>query len=99
MAENYAHSFSCFTLKSNILAQDSDQLSLPHSINLLFGSFGLRSIPILDRSQIWSLQPKKEEAYLCILRGFRKLVITFFTVKNIPKLINQQFKYWVKIVN
>ena len=24
MAKNYAHSFSCFTLKSNILAQDSN---------------------------------------------------------------------------
>ena len=60
MAENYAHSFSCFTLKSNILAQDSDQLSLPHSINSLFGSFGLRSIPILDPSQIWSLHLKNE---------------------------------------
>ena len=24
MTENYAYSFSCFTLKSNILAQDSD---------------------------------------------------------------------------
>ena len=36
---------------------------------------------------------------LYILRGFRKLVITFFTVKNTPKLINQQLKNWVKIVN
>ena len=26
--------------------------------------------------------------YIYILRGFRKLVITFFLVKNIPKLIN-----------
>ena len=37
--------------------------------------------------------------YLYILRGFRKLVITFFPVKNTPKLINQQLKNWVKIVN
>ena len=34
-----------------------------------------------------------------ILRGFRKLVITFFPVKNTPKLINQQLKNDVKIVN
>ena len=37
--------------------------------------------------------------YLYILRGFRKLVITFFPVKNTPKLINQQLKNGVKIVN
>ena len=36
--------------------------------------------------------------YLYILRGFRKLVITFFPVKNTPKLINQQLKNEVKIV-
>ena len=34
-----------------------------------------------------------------ILRGFRKLVIAFFPVKNTPKLINQQLKNDVKIVN
>ena len=32
------------------------------------------------------------EASLYILREFRKLVITFFTLKNTLKLINQQFK-------
>ena len=37
--------------------------------------------------------------YLYILRGFRKLVITFFPVKNTLKLINQQLKNGVKIVN
>ena len=37
--------------------------------------------------------------YQYILRKFRKLVIVFFIVKNTPKLINQQFKNWVKIVN
>ena len=37
--------------------------------------------------------------YLYILKGFRKLVITFFPVKNTPKLINQQLKNDVKIVN
>ena len=37
--------------------------------------------------------------YLYILRGFRKLVIIFFLVKNTPKLINQQLKNGVKIVN
>ena len=36
---------------------------------------------------------------LYILRGFRKLVFTFFPVKNTPKLINQQLKNEVKIVN
>ena len=36
---------------------------------------------------------------LYILRGFKKLVITFFPVKNTPKLINQQLKNEVKIVN
>ena len=36
---------------------------------------------------------------LYILRGFRKLVITFFPVKNTPKLINQQLKNGVKLVN
>ena len=30
--------------------------------------------------------------YLYILRGFRKFVITSFSVKNTPKLINQQLK-------
>ena len=34
-----------------------------------------------------------------ILRGFKKLVIAFFPVKNTLKLINQQLKNWVKIVN
>ena len=34
-----------------------------------------------------------------ILRGFSKLVIAFFLVKNTPKLINQQLKNGVKIVN
>ena len=34
-----------------------------------------------------------------LLRGFRKLVIAFFPVKNTPKLINQQLKNGVKIVN
>ena len=34
-----------------------------------------------------------------ILRGFKKLVIIFFPVKNTPKLINQQLKNGVKIVN
>ena len=34
---------------------------------------------------------------LYILRGFRKLVIAFFPIKNIFKLINQQLKN--KIVN
>ena len=38
-------------------------------------------------------------SYLYILRGFKKLVITFFFVKNIPKLINQQLKNGDKIVN
>ena len=37
--------------------------------------------------------------YLYILRGFRKLVITFFPVKNTFKLIKQQLKNGVKIVN
>ena len=37
--------------------------------------------------------------YLYILRGFRKLVIAFLTVKNTPKLINHKFKNGVKIVN
>ena len=32
-------------------------------------------------------------------KGFRKLVIVFFPVKNTPKLINQQLKNVVKIVN
>ena len=36
---------------------------------------------------------------LYILKGFRKLVIAFFPVKNTPKLINQQHKNGVKIVN
>ena len=34
-----------------------------------------------------------------ILRGFKKLVIIFFPVKNTPKLINQQLKNGVKIIN
>ena len=33
------------------------------------------------------------------LRGFRKLVMAFFPVKNTPKLINQQLKNEIKIVN
>ena len=37
--------------------------------------------------------------YLYILRELRKLVIVFFSVKNTPKLINQQLKNGVKIVN
>ena len=37
--------------------------------------------------------------YLYTLREFRKWVIAFFPVKNTPKLINQQFKNGVKIVN
>ena len=37
--------------------------------------------------------------YLYILREFRKLVIAFFLVKNTLKLINQQLKNCVKIVN
>ena len=36
------------------------------------------------------------EASLYILRGFGKLIITFFIVKNILKLINQQLKNGVK---
>ena len=42
---------------------------------------------------------KKSIYNLYISRGFRKLVTVFFTVKNTSKLINQQFKNWVKIVN
>ena len=37
--------------------------------------------------------------YLYILRGFTKLVITFYPIKNTSKLINQQLKNEVKIVN
>ena len=37
--------------------------------------------------------------YLYILKGFKKLVIAFITVKNTLKLINQQLKNKVKIVN
>ena len=37
--------------------------------------------------------------YIYILRGFRKLVITFFPVKDTPKFINQQLKNEIKIVN
>ena len=37
--------------------------------------------------------------HLYILRGFKKLVIAFFPIKNTPKLINQQLKNGVKIVN
>ena len=43
--------------------------------------------------------PQSQIIYLYILRGFRKLVIAFFPVKNIPKLINQQLKNGDKIVN
>ena len=35
--------------------------------------------------------------HLYILRGFKKLVIAFFPIKNTPKLINQQLKNGVKI--
>ena len=57
--------------------------------------------------QIINFYPKIEKplrvcsksSYLYILRGFRKLVIAFFPVKNTPKLINQQLKNGVKIVN
>ena len=42
---------------------------------------------------------KGTDIYLYILRGFKKLVIAFFHVKNTAKLINQQLKNWVKIVN
>ena len=54
--------------------------------------------------QIINLYPKNrsvclEASLLYILRGFRKLVITFFFVKNTPKLINQQLKNRVKIIN
>ena len=42
---------------------------------------------------------KKSIYNLYILKGFRKSVTVFFTVKNIPKLINQQFENWVKMVN
>ena len=31
-----------------------------------------------------------------ILRGFKKLVIIFFSIKNTPKLINQQLKMGLK---
>ena len=37
--------------------------------------------------------------YPYILRGFTKLIIAFFFVKNTLKLINQQLKNKVKIVN
>ena len=37
--------------------------------------------------------------HLYILRGFKKLVIAFFPIKNTPKLINQQLKNGVKIVD
>ena len=36
---------------------------------------------------------------LYILRKFRKLVMAFFPTKNALKLINQQLKNWIKIVN
>ena len=36
---------------------------------------------------------------LYILRQFRKLIINFFPIKNTPKLINQQLKNDVEIVN
>ena len=39
------------------------------------------------------------DGYLYILKGFRKLVIAFFPVKNTHELINQQLKNGVKIVN
>ena len=81
IAKNYAHSFSFLTLKSNILAQDSDQLSLPHSINLLFRLFGLRSIPILDSSQIWSLQLCIYYDCICI----QKYLFSYLYIKNIMR--------------
>ena len=34
-----------------------------------------------------------------LLRGFRKLIINYFPVKNTLKLINQQLKNETKIVN
>ena len=38
--------------------------------------------------------------HMYILRGFRKLVIVFFfPVKNTHKLINQQLKNRIKIIN
>ena len=40
-----------------------------------------------------------DSLYVYILRRFRKLIITFFPVKNTSKLINQQLKNYVKIVN
>ena len=47
----------------------------------------------------WVSRKQKKKCYLYILRGFRKLAIAFFAVKNTPKLINQQLKNGVKIVN
>ena len=43
------------TLSTNIFSLDSDQLFLPLSTNLLFGLFGLESIPIFGSSQNWFL--------------------------------------------
>ena len=33
------------------------------------------------------------------IKKIQKISYFFFIVKNTPKLINQQFKNWVKIVN
>ena len=54
IARFHVRILNLFTLKSNILAQD--QTSFLSSINSLFGLRGPGSIPVLDSSQIWSLQ-------------------------------------------
>ena len=54
---------------------------------------------IYQNKKFKTLNYKKKKIYLYILRGFRKLVIVFFWVKNTSKLINQQLKNGVKIVN
>ena len=36
---------------------------------------------------------------ICYIKRIQKVSYYFFPVKNIPKLINQQLKNWVKIVN
>ena len=46
-----------------------------------------------------SLFKREKFSYLYILRGFRNLIIVFFSIRNTPKLINQQLKNGVKIVN
>ena len=45
------------------------------------------------------MNSEREKIYLYILRGLRKLIIIFFLVKKTPKLINQQLKNEVKIIN